>query len=55
MHIVCGKTNGEEGYWTSVLCILCSNEKEIQIESTDTTNSIEKKGRTNDCQYSLWF
>lgn len=43
MHVISGKSNGEESYGTCALCIFCSNEHEIQTERTDATKYVEKQ------------
>jgi hypothetical protein len=35
--VICGKTNGEGGFGGSVLCFLCFNETEIELERLNAT------------------
>jgi hypothetical protein len=43
VHMICGKTNGEEGFGRSVLCFLCFNEKQIELERSNATVCSEKQ------------
>ena len=50
VHVICGKTNGEEGFGRSVLCF---NEKKIELERSNATVCSEKQAgrmlsRSND-------
>jgi hypothetical protein len=41
--VICGKTNGVEGFRRSVLCFLCFNEKQIELERSNATVCSEKQ------------
>jgi hypothetical protein len=43
VHVICGKTNGEEGFGRSVLCFLCFNEKQIELERCETNRCACRK------------
>jgi hypothetical protein len=43
VHVICGKTDGEEGFGRSVLCFLCFNEKQIELERSNATVCTEKQ------------
>jgi hypothetical protein len=48
VHVICGKTNGEEGFGGSVLCFLCFNEKQIELERCETNRcACRKAGQIN--------